>query len=154
MAVPPKKRLLNFELVLRDELTQEFGGKEGAFVLDHIKMIGMFGLQAQKADLPVTFERLPLLGEGCLDDVFGELFQDSRKCKKVLNAFRRAKEAHLGNGGKQAAPWHDCALNFNCGGEKECIAKTLMARGKIKPMAQDAAGRFLLRNGGGGTGKR
>ena len=154
MAESPKKRLKNFELALQDELMREFGAKEGIFVLDHLKMAEMFSLQSE-AGVPVKFETLPLLGESCLDDVFGELFhRDSERCERVINAFRRAKKAHLENGGKQAAEWHACALNFNCGGEKECIAKTLMARGKIMPMPQQATDKFLLRNGSNGVEKR
>ncbi|MFA6489684.1 MAG: hypothetical protein WCT52_03285 [Candidatus Micrarchaeia archaeon] len=154
MDTSPKKRLRNFELVLQDELMLEFGVKEGVFMLDHLKMVDMFGIQSEKAGVPVKFETLPLLGESCLDDIFGELFKNSPKCEKVLKAFRRAKETHLKNGGKQAAPWHDCAMNFNCNGEKECIAKKLMKAGRIKPMAQSSTDNFLSRNGINGTAKR
>lgn len=147
MNTSPKERLMNFELVLQDELMREFGAKDGVLVLDHLKMVGVFSLQTEKADMRVTFDVLPLLGESCLDDVFGELFKNRPKCEKVLNAFHQAKKIHLKNGGEQAAPRHDCALSFNCSSDMECIAKKLMAKGGIKPMPQDATGKFLSRNG-------
>jgi len=143
----PEKRALKFELALQDELTREFGRREGVFVLDRLKMTGNFGVYSNTADMRITFESLPLLGENCLLEALGELFKTSGECGRVFNAFKAAKEAHMKSGGKQAAPWHECALNFNCDTEKECIAKKLMAKGGIKPMKQDATGRFLSRNG-------
>lgn len=148
--MPPEKRMMNFELVLQDEMAREFGAKDGAFMLDHMKIIENFGVQSETSGMRITFESLPLLGEGCLLEALGEIFKTNGECERVFRAFKRAKEAHLKNGGRQAAAWHECALAYRGRCEdaaKECIAKKLMAKGKIPPMKKQPGDRFLTRNG-------
>ncbi len=145
-----EKRRLNFELALHDELVREFGAGNGVFILDHLKMIENFSVSSEISGMRITFESLPFLGESCLLEALGGLFRTNGDCERVFAAFKKAKEAHLESGGKQAADWHGCSLAFRggCGGETmECLAKKLMAKGRTPLAKKQPSDVFLARNG-------